>query len=323
MDLRQLRYFVSIVDSGSITRAADTLCVAQPALSLAIKVLEQELEVRLLSRSVQGVKATTAGELLYRHAMGILRQADNTRALLASQTLQPGGKVAVAMPHSTAHLIASDVVEALRRAYPSISLELIESSSADLQAMVLHGRVDLAVMVVDQPVRGLVQTPLLNEQIFAVCRPGLTEQKSVFTVAELAKLPLVLISQPNIVRTKLDQAFAAAQLNYQLVATANSTPLLVSWAERGVGATILPWSAIHEQVVSGKLIATPLAGDVWQRDLWLCHADTLPLTPAAEVVQKLIIDEVKRRLAPSEWVGARSLMPEDQHEGARPSQPGS
>jgi LysR family nitrogen assimilation transcriptional regulator len=306
MDLRQLRYFLAIVESRSITRAAESLCIAQPALSLAVKNLEEELGVRLLTRSVQGVKATEAGELLFRHAKGIIRQADNTKALLSQQVQQPSGKVAVGMPYSTAHLIAIDIVDSLRSHYPGINLELVESSSADLQTLVLHGRVDLA-MVVDQPMRGLIQTPLLNEQLFAVCHPRLALSAPVCTLAELAALPLVLVSQPNIVRTKLDQAFAAARLDYQLVASVNATSLLVSWVERGVGATVLPWSAVHEQVMSGRLIATPLEGDLWQRDLWLCHAENLPLTPAAEVVQSLIVKAVVRRVGPGDWVGARSV----------------
>ncbi|MGH8779664.1 LysR substrate-binding domain-containing protein [Paraburkholderia sp.] len=309
MDLRQLRYFLAIVESRSITRAADILCIAQPALSLAVKNLEEELGTQLLIRSVQGVKATPAGELLYRHAMGIVRQADNTKALLSQQGQQPGGKVAVGMPYSTAHLIAIDIVDRLRTDYPGISLDLVESSSADLQMLVLHGRVDLAI-VVGEPLRGLVQTQLLNEQLFAVRHPRLASPAPVCSLAELATLPLVLVSQPNIVRTKLDQAFAAARLGYQLVASVNATSLLVSWVERGVGATVLPWSAVHEQVQTGKLIATPLEGDFWQRDLWLCHAETMPLTPAAEIVQSLIVQEVTRRVGSGEWVGARSTLAE-------------
>ena len=166
------------------------------------------------------------------------------------------------------------------------------------------GRVDLAVVVLDQPVRGLTRTPLLNEQLFLIRHPDMaTEMGATCSLAELARLPLVLISPPNIVRTKLDRAFAAAQLDYNLVAVVNSTSMLVSWVERGVGATVLPWSAVHEQVTSGRLIATPLDGDEWQRDLWLCHAESLPITPAGEIVQGLIIQDVQRRLVPGAWLG--------------------
>ncbi|QIE23975.1 HTH-type transcriptional regulator CatM [Caballeronia sp. SBC1] len=307
MDLKQLRYFLSIVESGSITRAAETLCIAQPALSLHIKNLEEELGVRLFSRSVQGVKVTPSGELLYRHAKGLVRQADNTKLLLSQHARQPNGTVVVGMPHSTAHLIAIDVVQELRAHYPGIILELTESSSSELYGLVLLGRVDLAVVVLDQPVRGLTRTPLLNEQLFLIRHPDMAGIGATCSLAELARLPLVLISPPNIVRTKLDRAFAAAQLDYNLVAVVNSTSMLVSWVERGVGATVLPWSAVHEQVASGRLIATPLDGDEWQRDLWLCHAETLPLTPAGEIVQGLIIQDVQRRLLPGAWLGARSL----------------
>ncbi len=96
----------------------------------------------------------------------------------------------------------------------------------------------------------------------------------------------------------------AAQFDYNLVAAVNSTSMLVSWVERGVSATVLPWSTVYEQVTSGRLIATPFDGDEWQR---LCHAETLPLTPAGEIVQGLIIQDMQRRLLPGAWLGAPSL----------------
>ncbi len=79
MDTRKLAYFVQIVDSGSITKAAAALHVAQPALSQQVSALENELKQRLLIRSKQGVKPTAAGHTLYRHAQSILRLVDQAR----------------------------------------------------------------------------------------------------------------------------------------------------------------------------------------------------------------------------------------------------
>src|SRR5512138_90510 len=79
MDSRRLRYFVQIVDSGSITRAAAASGVAQPALSQQLAILENELKVKLLERSVSGVTPTAAGKILYTRAQTILRQYEELR----------------------------------------------------------------------------------------------------------------------------------------------------------------------------------------------------------------------------------------------------
>src|SRR6516225_1714016 len=100
MDVKQLRYFIRIVESGNVTRAAEALHIAQPALSQQLNHLESELATRLLNRSALGVTATRSGELLYRHAKEILRQVDNTRAALRQESDRPSGRVSVAMPSS-------------------------------------------------------------------------------------------------------------------------------------------------------------------------------------------------------------------------------
>jgi LysR family nitrogen assimilation transcriptional regulator len=311
MDLKQLRYFVTIVEAGSITRAAEVLCIAQPALSLHVRNLETEFEVRLLSRYAHGVKVTPSGELLYRHAKGILRQSDNTKLLLSSQSDKPSGKVSVGMPSSTAHLIALDIVGAVFAAYPGIELELIESPSVDLQTLVLHGRVDIGLVVLDQPIRGLMQIPLVTEELFVITKPHATGALRELSLRQLSQFPLVLVSPPNTIRTMLDHAFAISQLNYRLVAEVSTTSLLVAAIKRGLGATLLPWSAVNAEITAGTLAATPVSDTTLQRDLSLCCIDSGELTPAVKIVQGAIIDEIKRRVAENKWLGIKRLLPSD------------
>jgi LysR family nitrogen assimilation transcriptional regulator len=308
MDLKHLRYFVAIVEAGSMTRAAEVLCIAQPALSLHIRNLEEEFGVSLLSRNAHGVKVTPSGELLYRHAKGLLRQADNTKSLLSLQSDKPSGKVSVALPSSTAHLIALDVLRTVCESYPGITLEFLESPSVGLQTLVLHGRVDMAVVVHDRPLRGLTQYPLITEQLFVITQPHVPSSFKRFSLQELAQYPLVLVSPPNTIRTMLDHAFSLAQLDYRLVAEVSTTSLLVAAIRRGLGATLLPWSAVHEEVTAGTLIATPVADSTLQRNLSLCYAESLALNPASEVVREVIIRDVERRTSEGQWLGVKRMI---------------
>jgi LysR family nitrogen assimilation transcriptional regulator len=89
MELRQLRYFVAIVDHGSLSRAALVLHVAQPALTQQLRQLEDELGAQLLHRSAQGVTSTDAGRLFYQHALAILKQVADARSAVAQSTERP------------------------------------------------------------------------------------------------------------------------------------------------------------------------------------------------------------------------------------------
>ncbi|RYF06203.1 MAG: LysR family transcriptional regulator, partial [Comamonadaceae bacterium] len=100
MDLKQLRYFVKVVELKNITAAAEALFIAQPSLSQHMTNLESDLGVALLERSPQGTRPTAMGELLYRHAKSILRQFEEARAAMQRESDAPSGRVAVGLPTS-------------------------------------------------------------------------------------------------------------------------------------------------------------------------------------------------------------------------------
>src|SRR5437868_6581312 len=105
MDFKQLRYFTHIADFGNMTRASESLHIAQPALTQQIANLESELGTRVFDRSTQGVKLTPAGDVLYRHAKSLLKQLDDARTAVRDETEHPTGSVAIGIPGSTGKVI--------------------------------------------------------------------------------------------------------------------------------------------------------------------------------------------------------------------------
>ena len=112
MDLKQLRYFARIADVGNMTRAAEALHVAQPALTQQVANLEAELGVRVFDRGRHGVRLTSAGEVLYGYAISMLKQAEDAREAVRDETQHPSGRVVIGIPGSTGKLV---VVPLLRR----------------------------------------------------------------------------------------------------------------------------------------------------------------------------------------------------------------
>lgn len=304
MNLKQLSYFTTIVEFKNMTRASEKLHVAQPALSQQVRLLESELNIKLLHRNVHGVSPTKEGELLYRHARSILRQVDNTHALLVKKDGPINGKVSIGMPSSTGRAIALPLLRQTMRLYPGIIIEIVDVPSADLTTLVAQGRVDMAITPNEQPRRGISMQPVLVEELFLIINPTMKVSTVPVPVEELANIPLILPSRPNTLRASVDQFFMEKQLSYVLVAEASTSAILIPAVKAGLAATVLPWSAVREEVESGSLSSIRLATPT-VRELSLCTADSLPFTEAASLVKGLFFDIVDEMIRSGEWRGAR------------------
>lgn len=307
MELRQLRYFVKMVELGNMTRAANELHVAQSALSQQLSNLESSLGVRLFDRSVQGLKPTHAGTLFHKHAKAILRHIDDSTNAIRAEILSPSGEVTVAMPASSARLIAVPLLKRIIAEYPAIRLKLMEHPSAGLLDLLSRGEVDVVIAVDALPAKTHRLYPLLREDLFAVLPASSRYDSLTLGLKDLAKFPLVLPNQHNSIRSQLDAAFAKRRLSYRLIAEINVTSLLALAALNNVGVTVLPWSAASEYVQSGQLLARPIVKPSMKRDLSLCVAEGLEPSIATQVVMRIIKEICAEMVDMRTWSGIQIL----------------
>lgn len=304
MDLRQLRYFVKVVECGNVTRASEALHIAQPAISQQMRNLESDLGMQLLERSVQGVAPTAAGQTLYRHAIELLRQADNTRELLRQDAELPQGRVSVAMPSSTARMMAIPLARTIRDRYPGIVLELVEAPSAELGSLIGSGRVDLAVVVDAVETRGVAAQRLLTEALYLIAWPEFQMPREPVSIAELARMPLILPSAPNTIRSRVEWALREAGLPCEILFEASSTALLFAAVMARLGVTILPWTAAHVELDEHKLKLAKVDHRLFSRDLSLCWHDTALLSNAVQKVKAAILELFDSLGKRPEWAAA-------------------
>lgn len=306
MNLRQLKYFTRIFELQNMTRAAESLHVAQPALSQQISLLEEKLGVQLLVRGAKGVQATSEGVLLYRHAQTILRQVDSTRSLLAKNEDQITGTVSVAMASSTARMIALPLMKLVKQELPSINLEIVDIFSSDLTKLVLQGRVDFSLSPDQQPMKGINSTPLLIEDLFLLAHNSCTLPRTGLTLNEITELPLMLPSLPNMLRSRVDHAFLMARLTYNLFGEASTAAILIPAVREGFTATIMPYSAAKPEIMEGVINHHRFELEL-SREIVLCQSDSAPLTPPVYKVIELCKALVKRLVAQNEWQGCHLL----------------
>ncbi|HJW01303.1 MAG TPA: nitrogen assimilation transcriptional regulator NAC [Arthrobacter sp.] len=303
MDTRKLAYFVQIVDSGSITKAAAALHVAQPALSQQVSALETELKQRLLIRSKQGVQPTAAGHTLYRHAQTILRLVEQARQDVASSGAAPAGRVSIAIaPYSMASSLTPRIIGEVARRYPDIVLHLTEIYGGVLSEAIKNGRLDMALIYEPGPIRGVQFTTMIVEDLHLVVNArnasvASTGESDEITLEDAAEFGLFLPEQNHTLRQIIETGLRNKGLSLRLVGEVESVPSLTRLLEADMGATILPKSAadalFHEEDFRVLRIVDPEL----QCKIALCTPDHEPLSEAASAVLMVLKEMLQEMLS--------------------------
>jgi len=307
MELRQLRYFVAIVDHGSLSRAALVLHVAQPALTQQLRQLEEELGAQLLHRSAHGVLSTDAGKIFYEHAQAILKQVADARAAVTQSATRPSGSVSLGLPHSISGALALPLLTAARATYPEITLQLTEEITGNLIEQLKSGRLNLAVLFDDGQLGGFETTPLVEEDLVYICRAGsgTVPPGAAITLAAALATPLILPARQHGVRPLIEQTAAGAGLALSSIIEINSIAILKSALLADMGATLLPLAPLRAEIESGALVATPVHSPALRRGVTLCASRNIPLTNAAAAIGRLVRQVTDTLCTNGQWPGAR------------------
>ncbi|POR46428.1 LysR family transcriptional regulator [Paraburkholderia eburnea] len=303
MDVRQLRYFVNIVDYGSLGKAAEKLYVAQPSLSQQIAKLEGDLGVPLLVRSPQGVKPTAAGQALYRHARLVLHQMEQLRQEVREGVGAESGTVAIGLPTTMASVLAMPVFERVRERFPGIRLQFFESMSGYLNELLANGRLDLAILFRDTATPGISALPVLDEELYLMGEPGVSSRARTCVLAALADVPMVAPGVSNGLRLLLERTFAREQVPLNIIADIDSLPMLLSAAQSGAACTILPASALALRASAERPKTRRIVDPLIRRPASICWPNALPVSSASLAVRRTICDLIEELSATGVWTG--------------------
>lgn len=299
VNLRRLKYFVKIVDTGSLTQAAEVLHIAQPALSQQLITLEDEFQQQLLVRTKRGVTLTDAGSALYRHAQSILRQYEQAQIDVKSSGQTLSGQVSVGLaPGTGASALSLPLLRAVRARHPNILLYINENFGTTLSELIMNGRMDMAVLYGDKPSHGLSFQLLVNEELFLVA-PRSMEMKPDprVALAALKEVPLFLPRPYNYLRKYVDEGFARLQLMPKVIAEIESASTLSAAVGAGLGATILPESTAKVVAQDCDAMLFRIVDPGIEIPLSVCLSAGLPLSEPAAAVKDILL-EVATTLLP-------------------------
>lgn len=313
MDVRQMRYFVAIVEHGSFSRAAAALNVAQPALSLHVRNMEADLKTPLLFRTSQGVQATEAGEILLRNARIIIDHFAVTQEEIRGRQTDPEGEVRLGLPGTISQMLAVPLILAAREKYPKIKLRIAEAMSGFVLEWITESRIDLAVLYIPIGDRALTSYPILTEEL---CLLGPAKSVSGIkplpeegecTYRQVSELPLILPSVSHGLRELLEREASRHSFTLNTVIDVDSYGNIKELVEKGLGYSILPYNSIAREIQDKRLAHWRIGKPRLTRDVYLAHAADRPLTRAVTAIEALCKDTLKGLAASGKWDGAHPV----------------
>ncbi|MFC9767511.1 LysR family transcriptional regulator [Rhodococcus jostii] len=208
MDLRQMEYFLAVVDCGGVTRAAAQLHVAQPSLSQVVRKLEKDLGVELFHRVGRGLVLSPAGEALVGPARAILREVESAESAVRDVGAMRGGRIDIASLSDLSSDPLSVWVAKFRLQYPDVRFHIEERDEiADVVSLVRSGACELGVLALPLPTEGLVGEELIDQQLVLVCPPGTDARwPDPVPIEELTRVPFVMGERGTATRDFIDRS---------------------------------------------------------------------------------------------------------------------
>ncbi|WP_151445859.1 LysR family transcriptional regulator [Lacisediminimonas profundi] len=312
MDIRGLRSLVAVAAAGSISRAAEQLHIAQPALSFQIKKMEQELGVALFERTRKGVVPTVAGSRLLGHGIAILNHLDLAFQEVRDAVNEPSGRVALGMSQSMASILTVPLAREVVNRWPKIQFQLIEMNTGHIPEYLAKGDIDLGLTFGKEGNAGTQFTHLLDEDLVFVTSPD--QMQSVFgrradavtelRFSDLARFRLALPTSVTNLRQRIDEFIRAQKVSLNIVVELNTITQLIDVALAGVASTIIPHASVYSDRHQQTSIVLPIVAPRMRRSVYMCRHASAPVSIAVSLVRDLLIKEVNSMISSGAWPGA-------------------
>lgn len=304
MRLSQLETLIHVAELGSLSRAAERLHIAQPALSRQVRMLERELGTQMFDRHGRGMVLTESGHEVLRHAYRVFGELDEIRSVAAEGDTGLRGHLSVGLPPTVSDLLTLPLVTAMTDRHPNATLRVVSAYSRFLLDWLRRGDIDLAVLYEGGPIRTLRTVPLLDEELHLIGPPdaGLSIDNPV-PFAELAEAQMLLPSRGHGLRNLLDTAAAEAGFDLSVRIEADSYTTLKDLVKAGHGLTILPLAPIHAEIALGGLSYAPLVDPTPMRRLVLAVSADRSVTRLGAFASDEVVAAVQHLADTGIWSG--------------------
>ena len=278
MNLNFLRTYVSVVEEGNFSRAANRLHLSQPAVSMQMQSLAQEVGVVLFRRSGHRVETTEAGALLYEQAKEMLRGWQQTVHQLDGLRQRLQGRMELGASTVPGDYFLPPLLCGFYKLHPDLKLRMAVGSSREIVAELSAGRLDLAIVGYKPEVQGLASQLLFKDQLIAVFIPSHPlSRRKIIIADDLMNQPLLQRSDGSATRDVFERALAKSGANpgkLKVMMELGSNRAILEAAAQGVGIAVVSKLSAVDYIEQGRLIWRPIGGFDVERDFWLVQNDS-------------------------------------------------
>jgi len=312
MNIEDLRAFVWVAECGGFSRASAQHRVAQSALSRRVARLESDLGTSLVRRDGRGVRLTEQGQHLHARSGTIFSEIDSVRAEMFELSDTPRGEVKIALPPTTAQVLAPQIAIDARERYPEITLKIWEGFSGAIHSWIGAGDVDLALLYEPEERSDIRFTPLIREPVYLIVShekrsafPALPE-KGPLRFSDLPKIPLILPGKRHSIRSLVERMAIERRLKLNISYEVDGIRATKAMVAAGLGCTLFSYAGIYEEVDAGTLevieTSPPL---VWTLNLGEPrHHDA---NRAVKAIRELVLEKIQALRDGGFWRGRFTL----------------
>lgn len=302
METAHLKAFLRIAETGSISRAAESLGIAQPSLSQQLLRLEDEIGFRLFDRTARGVTLTEQGRVFQERARQVLHVTDQAVADARLLRDDARGQVVFAMPPSLARMIGVELVETLADEVPLARVRVVEAFTGSIRGWLETEKIDLGVLYDLGPLRHLAARPLMSEELVVIGPRGRFGEAEI-PLSAIAGEPLIAPGPQHGLRQLIDREAARAGIDLSVRYEIDALDTMIGLVERIRGLAIVPVSAAVGPVADGHISMARIGSGGLRRSLSLVRNPSHVLTHASLRIEHLARAILARRTADGPWPG--------------------
>jgi LysR family hydrogen peroxide-inducible transcriptional activator len=291
MTLNELRYIVAVAQESNFRRAAEKVFVSQPALSLAIQKLEEELGIQIFERSRTAVSMTPIGELIVNQAQRALEEVAQIKEIASQGKDQLIGALKLGAIYTVGPYLLPGLIPVLKQKAPQMPLEMEENQTTNLLTLLANGRLDVIIIALPFDGPSIVTMPLYDED-FSVVVPidhPWAKKKHIKT-AELATEKVLLLNSGHCFSNQVREACAEFNSAVGEIQQGNSLDTIRNMVASGLGITVLPATANTDRHRSQLTREIPFASPAPARRIALAWRKGFARKQAIEVLAEAIIE---------------------------------
>jgi DNA-binding transcriptional LysR family regulator len=296
MELTQLEFFVSVVETGSFSKAALRVYRTQPAVSIAIRRLEEEIGAPLFDRSQKTPTLTDAGQLVYDYALRMLALRDRAQNAVSELRSLERGRVRIGANESTSLYLLPQLILQYREQHPNVRVEIYRNVSEVLPREVLDRNVDFALLAFEPEDKELETFPILDDRLVLILNLDhpLAKHESV-TIKELGNESFLAHNVKSGSRRKVVETFAEHHTPLNIALELATVETIKRFVQLKIGLAFVPHMCVAEELARGTLATVPVEGLSYLRTLWVTHRRNITFSHAAAAFLEVLHQQAAKR----------------------------